>query len=485
MNKIKIAAAGLLLIVGAAGVVVAYMLVSANTVKKDVKALKGWEPAKGTHLERISKKSKKLGPIKVVLKHKKKAVPHLVKAVETWSPAEAKGAMMTLALLRAPEGLPLIVAVLKKEEGEAGFAAAAALSRYKEQALPTLKTLAGDVAGQAVPVRIHFYQAMAWSREEGLLETIAGGLEDADETVALAVGKLLRTRKSKKLVPPLMKALVSPAEAISEQARKGLVNNKKYIEAKTFKTALKSPKPHVRANALQVLGHLERIQAEDAVEPFLEDKSPLVVVAAAEALSMMRSKFKLEKLLPLLESDDPAVCKKACSVLKAQKAEAHQKQYTALLKHKHLHSREAGAVLLALGAKSQAGSLLQYEFIPVLIELLQTKEIAQTVGDTLRIWTRWTELDDGYDEWTDRWTRYKEVQSRIDAAKALTKTVKSWLNGKTIYEEGKPEEALRMLQKARDAYQEIIDKKLTRSGYDNEFVKLNSLERQVRSHLTD
>ncbi|MHC4599653.1 MAG: HEAT repeat domain-containing protein [Planctomycetota bacterium] len=455
MNKIKIAAAGLMLIAGAAGVVVAYMLVAANTIKKDVQALKGWEPSEGTRLENIDRDSKKLGQIRVVLKHKEKAVPHLVKAMETWPPSEAKGAMMALGLRRAIKGIPPIVAILRKEEGEAGYAAAAALSRYKDRAVAALKELWSGIADHAPPIRVHIYQAMAWSREKSLLETIAGGLEDPDESVAVAVANLLMKRRSKALVPPLLKALASPTEGISNGARESLVHNKKYVKAGNFKTALKSPKSHVRANALQVLGYLDRVRASETVEPFLEDKSPQVVAAAAEALSMMRSKFKMEKILPLLESDDPEVCKKACAVLKAQKAEAFLKEYTALLKHKHLHVRAAGASLLALGAKSQPGSLLKRDFIPILIELLQVKEIAETAGDTL------------------------------DEAKNLSKTVKSWLDGETIFEEGKPEEAIRMLQKARDLYQEIIDKKLTRRGYDNEFVKLNSIERQVRSHLSD
>jgi HEAT repeat protein len=477
MQKIKIAAAGLVFIMGAAGVVVA--------IKKDVQALKGWEPAEGTHLERISKKSKKLGQIREVLKHKEKAVPHLVKAVEGWTPAEAKGAMMTLGLLREAEGIPPIVAILKKEEGDAGYAAAAALSRYKDAAAPALKELASGVADHSPPIRIHVYQAMAWSRQDGLLETLAAGLEDPEESVAVAVGGLVKTRNSKSLMPHLMKALASPSKAVSDQARKGLVHNKKYVKAKAFKNILKSGKPHVRANGVRILGHLERIHAAESVEPFLEDKSPEVVVAAAQALTMMRAKFRLEKILPHLESKDAAVCAKACAVLKAQKAEAYLDQYAGLLKHGQLHTRRAAVVLLALGAKSQPGSLLKRAFIPDLIEILNVKELAQTAGDTLRIWTRWTELDNGYDEWINRWTRYKEVQSRLDAARKLTETVKGWLAGETIFEEGKPEEAITMLQKARDLYQEIIDKKLTRSGYDNEFVKINTYERRVRSHLSD
>jgi hypothetical protein len=42
-----------------------------------------------------------------------------------------------------------------------------------------------------------------------------------------------------------------------------------------------------------------------------------------------------------------------------------------------------------------------------------------------------------------------------------------------------------MVHKAKDLYQEIIDKNLSTHEYDREFVKLNSLERQVRTLLMD
>jgi HEAT repeat protein len=483
MPKVKLIAGGFVLLVGIAGIVAAYMIVSANSVNKDVNALKGWEPPKGVRLERLSKKTKKMGALSKVLKHKTAAVPYLVEAVKTWGSSEAVGAMMALALLGAPEGIPPLVGILKRSEGEGGHAAAAALGRYRGKAVPALKEASSGAEDYPTAVRSNLYKAMAWSRSDDLVEVMAGGLKDPEAEVAVTVADLLATRKSKGLVAPLMESLASDAPALSESAVKGLIHNKKFLKVDQFKAPLASPKPHVRANALTVLGRLDRVFASKLVKPCLEDSAPLVRVAAAESLFEMSEKVKPAKILPLLESDEAVVTERAAEILRNLKDTSAQDKYIALLDHKNLHTRKAAVVLLGVCAKSDPGYLIDHPFVEKLIGFLKHPELAAESADALRLWTRQHSLENSHEEWIEWWEVKRELEKRLKEARGVYTTVKKWLDDGEIRKEGRAREAVDMIQKAISIYEEIKEKNLSRRGYENEVQKLILLQRQASTHL--
>ncbi|MHC5040203.1 MAG: HEAT repeat domain-containing protein, partial [Planctomycetota bacterium] len=218
MPKIKVVLSGFVLAIGITGIAVVYILISGSTIKKDVSKLKGWKPAKGISLNHVPKKNKKLGPINKVLKHKAKAVPYLVDALQKWEPEESKGVMIALGLLRAEKGLEPLVAVLKKEEGEAGAVAALALATYKEKSVSTLKGVAEGAADLTPPVRKHLYKAMVLSRNKDLFPSLLAALEDPDEGVAVYVAKSISSRKSESLVAGFLKGLQSGIQGVSDHS---------------------------------------------------------------------------------------------------------------------------------------------------------------------------------------------------------------------------------------------------------------------------
>lgn len=483
MQKIKLVLAGMVLAAGIAGVVVVSSILSGNRIKKDVTALKSWEVPKGVAAERISKKSKKLGEIKVVLQHGEKAVAPLLDALGSWPAEETKGVMVALALLGEDKGVGPVCDRMKEGEGDAAAVAAAALGIYGKKAVPPLKKLAEGLGDLPPAVRSRAYQAMAWTRADELLGALAGGLKDADATVAALAAELLSTRKSEALVQPLLEALGSDIEALSAAAARGLVHNKSDVKPAQLEPFVKSATPHVRAHAAEVLGYMDRIFANRMVAGLLEDSSPKVVVAAADALHMMGEKVKSETVLPLLETADDAVVEAAAGVLLKIKAEDHKDRYTSLLTHKNPVTRKAAAKLIALCAKSNPGSLMGEACIPALIEMLKDADLAETAGNALRLWTREHSLDNDPASWTRWWEVYRERQRREDEAKAIYDQVKAWLDSGEIQD--RAQEGVDLIEKAKDLYQEIIDKNLSPRSYDNEFMKLNVLERQARTHLMD
>jgi len=483
MSKIKLVLAFFVLAAGIAGVVVVSLLVSANQVNKDVKALKAWEVPEGTALERLKKKSKKLGEIREVLKHKEDAVAPLMEAMKAWGPEECAGVMMALAMLEAKEGIPPILEILKNQEGTLGYVSAACLGHYEDKAVPALKDASSGMAELPAPVRMHLYQAMAWTREDSMEELLAQGLKDPDESVAVAVAELLDIKRNEVLVAPLLESLASDSPALSKASVNPLVNNKKHLKAKQLEKHLKSKKEHVRANAATVLGYFERVFASRIVLPLLEDASPAVIVAASEALLMMGENVKPDTLLPLLEATEPEVVETASSVLKKIGASAAKAKFNELLDSKQAHTRKAAAMLLGTCAKSQPGNLLEEPHIPKLIEMLLDKDLVETAANTLRLWTGVRSLDNGHGEWKKWWERYSERKKRENEAEQIYTTIKTWLGDGTIHEEGKAEKAVEMIQRAKDLYQEIIDANLSSHQYDGKFVKLNSLLRRAQTHL--
>ncbi|MHC4778279.1 MAG: HEAT repeat domain-containing protein [Planctomycetota bacterium] len=485
MSKIKLVLAGFVFVVGITGAVVVYMIVSSGAIKKDVEALKGWQPPEGSRIQRIYKKKKKLRKISKVLKHKGAATPHVLEALKAWPPAEAKGVMVTMGLLRSPEGIPALVDIIKKDEGEGGLTAAAALSWYKEKAEAALKDLGSGVSDHSPAVRTNIYRSLGWSKVDSLLETIAAGLQDSDENVAITVGNLLKSRKSDILVPPLLGALESSSEGLSSAASKGLIHNLKSLKPKMLEKPLSSSTEHVQANALQVLGHMDRAFVSRIVEPYLENDSAVVSIAAAEALAKMGEKFKLEKVLRHLESADAEACKRTVAVLKEKKADAFQGQYTTLLTHAQIHTRIAAAELLTLCAKSNPGYHTDNPSVLPLIDLLEVEGATETAANTLRVMTREHGMDDNSADWKKWYKRISELESRLKVARTTYTKIKKWLGGDEIHEEGRPQEAVDLIDKAVTMYEEIENNNLSRRGWDNEIQKLMVLRRQAMTHLMD
>lgn len=480
MKIVKLAALGVIAVFGAAAVVAVFLIVSANKVKKDVEALKGWK-SEGRALEKIKKDSKNIGPIKNVLVHEGKAVPHLVKAVRSWTPEEAVAAMIALGLLQAAEGIAPLVEILKKDEGEGGKAAAAALSRFKGKAAEPLKQVAQGIGDLPPAVRLHVYQAMAWTYEEALLGTVSAGLKDPAPEVALAVGGLLSARKAELLVAPLLEALGSDSPELAKAAVQGLVSNKESFKVDALDGALKSPKAHVAAGALGVLGKMDRIFAAKKATPLVEDPREEVAVAAAEALLEMGEKVPPAKIVAHLESKNAEIAERTAKVLQAARAVDLKDRYVALLAHENPHTRKAAADLLRLCAKADPGNLLAEPAIPALMELLKEPDLAPSAAHTLRVLTRNETSGDNFVEWDRWWTRYKEVQSRINEAEGNYVKVKAWEESGEVRQ--KVQEAIALLERALELYEEIPEKGLDSRTFDNECTRIGVLLRQVRTHL--
>ena len=484
MAKIKLAAVGFVILIGAAAVVAVFLVVSGNKVKKDVDALKTWKP-EGRALELVTRKSKKIAPIEAVLQHEAKAVPLLVKAVQTWTPEEAQGAMIALGLLQAPEGIPALVEVLKMDEGAGGYAAAAALSRYKDKAVDALKSLAQGAAGLPAPVRLHIYQAMAWTNETALVPPAAAAIKDSAPEVALPMAEILKHRKSGALVPVWLEALETGSDDLSRIAALGLVANVESLKVDVIEGALKSSRPCSAAGALAVLGKMSRTYASRKAVPFLDDQREEVAVAAAEALSEMGEKVPSAKVAPLLESKTPAVAERAAKVLKQANAADLKDRYVALLSHANSHTRKAAAELLRLCAKAQPGDLLDEPAIPLLIELTRQPELATAAAGTLRLLTRADVESDSFPEWDRWWTTTKEIRTRIKEAEANFAKVKA------LYEAGElagrvkeVKEAVALLDRSLELYTEISEKGFSTNTYDNECQRIQVLMRQVRTLLS-
>ncbi|GEM_PF-3569991 len=479
MPKVKLVLGGFALAAAIAGIVIVYSIVQGNKVKNDVADLEGWAPSKGQSLQNLKKK--KSGQVGLVVKYGESAVPHLLEALQTWEPADAVGVIMALGFMEVPEALPTLVEILKKEEGKAGVAAAAALGNYEEKASSALEELAGDLSGLPPSVRLHAYQAMAWTGDDGLLEAIANGLSDEDESVAVAVAEMTARREGKVLAEPLLKALRSERPAVSDAAVQGLVRNKTFIDIEDVEPLLASDKIHVQANAVTLMGYLDRILASRKVRPFLEKDDPRLAVAAAEALLRMDEVLDGTKIVHVLEHKDPELVRRTAMVLKRLNKGEPRDKFIEMLKSDSAHTRNAAAELIALSATSEPGAFLEDPAVPALIELLKDPETVEAAARTLHLMTREHALDEGYGEWKAWWEEYKKLYSRLNEARAIYKKIKAWKDEDELRD--RPREALDLIHKARSLYDEIEEKGLSRRGYDNEVRRLIMLERAARTYL--
>jgi hypothetical protein len=340
----------------------------------------------------------------------------------------------------------------------------------------------GDLAPA---VRLHLHQAMAWSHEDALLPLVAEGLKDPAPEVALGAAQLLAARKDPSLTAPLLQALGSDSPELSKAAAVGLVANKESLKVEAFEEALKSPKAHVAAGALTVLGKMDRIFAARKVLPFVEDAREEVAAAAAESLVELEEKVSPAKVAPLLESKNAEVTERAEKVLNRLRAADLKDRYVALLPHAQLHTRLAAVKLLRLCAKVEPGNLLAEPAVAALIEVTKTPELAAEAAHTLRLMTREDAVGDSFSEWDRWWGNYREVQSRINEADGNYVKVKAWVESGEV--RGKVKEAVALLERAIELYEEIQDKgyRTRNINIDNECNKISVLMRQVRTLLME
>jgi HEAT repeat protein len=454
-----------------------------------VEALKGWTLPKDKSVRRIKIKHSWMKPVAQVVACRKEASELLLKKLGEVSPAEACGFMVALGYLKEAKAVDPILAILKAEEGPSGEYAAFALVKLKSQgSLEKIAALEGELGGLPVPVRLNVYRALAWAREAKHYPVLVKGVDDPDPAVGPEVLKMMATLKDPVVVEAALRVLEEGPEERTALAVKALVTNRESLSERNLVELAKSDKPFVREGVIQVLGILETAGAVRAITAGLDDPSPRVASAAAEALANLEERKKLPgetlcKIASLIDTDEEDVAKRAYEALVKIGCRSARKALLPLLDSKRVHTLRYATFLLIQCAPSGVHpkfDLREYAEIPKLIALLGSSdtETVQNATSTLYAYTR-QPFEENAPRWEKWWKAHAELMNYIGEAQKLVAAVKKWRKEETIIDH--KEEAIQNLEKASELYEKVEELRLTSISFDKEQVEINMLLRQVRT----
>jgi HEAT repeat protein len=287
---------------------------------------------------------------------KELAIPSLVAALDSNSPAVRARAAGALGQIREEESTRALLSATRDPEAAVRTAAVAGLQG--RQLPETIKALLPFLGDPAAEVRVAAVRTVAASGDDRTVEPLLAVLKDADPKARAAAIKALPDLGDSRCVEPLLAALGDPEPDLRAAAVTALVASYDRRAKEPVLGMLQDPSPLVRRQVVEAIGHsssrrlvdllVKATRDEDegircaalshlqdlldslgkrktsvraAFTAALKDGSPSVRQVAVGAVAQLGAADTVDLLLPMLRDPDPYVRTEAIECLSGRRDE--------------------------------------------------------------------------------------------------------------------------------------------------------------------